>query len=105
MTSKIMDQAYVVTDYENGAKGMVEIPFFMVMESYHSRNMGVQGTEGRIEVRNSERDIIRVIQVNGTKLDVDEPWRPLVGFSGLYQLRRRAAGGRIINHGEVRGTS
>lgn len=69
--SRIVDHAYVVNDYENGAKAMVEISFFM--ESYHSRTMGVQGTEGRIWIDTKDGEIIHLIEKDGTSRDFEEP--------------------------------
>ena len=69
--SNIVDNAYVVYDYENGARGMLEISF--LMENVHDRQMGVQGTEGRLWVQYSEGERIHVVQANGKTFEVDEP--------------------------------
>jgi predicted dehydrogenase len=50
---------------------MLEISF--LMENVHDRQMGVQGTEGRLWVQYSEGERIHVIQANGKTFEVDEP--------------------------------
>lgn len=81
-TSEIVDHAYVVNDYENGVKGMVEISF--LMESYHTRHMGVQGTEGRIWVDKQDNEIIHLIEKDGTRRDFDEPGEIRGGLYGDF---------------------
>lgn len=69
--SNIVDNAYVVYDYGKGGRGMLEISF--LMENVHDRQMGVQGTGGRIWVQYSEGERIHVVQSDGKSFVVDEP--------------------------------
>ncbi len=78
--SSIVDNAYVINDYESGARGMVEISFFM--EDVLGRKMGVQGTEGRIWITKKDGEVIHVLLKNGKRHDFEVPGEIR---GGLYQ--------------------
>lgn len=46
--SEIVDHAWVVNDYANGARAMLGICFLGAHGQKHRREFGVQGTEGRV---------------------------------------------------------
>ena len=61
--SEIIDNAWIVNDYENGARGMVGICF--LAQEKHYREFGVQGTAGRIFFSSHDGEIIHVQLNNG----------------------------------------
>ena len=68
-SSEIVDNAWVVNDYENGARGMVGICF--LAEGQHHREFGVIGTEGRVTFSQTDGEVIHVALNNGETYALD----------------------------------
>jgi predicted dehydrogenase len=66
--SQIVDNAWIVNDYENGARAMVGINF--MAEGCHLREFGVVGTEGKISFSSTDGEIIHVVLNNGDHYDL-----------------------------------
>lgn len=58
--SEIIDNAWIINDYENGARGMVGINFLADPQMNHRREFGILGTEGRISFNLDDGEIIHV---------------------------------------------
>jgi len=67
--SEIVDNAWIVNDYENGARGMIGI-CFLAQDGYHYREFGVMGTEGKIFISSKDGETIHLEQNNGKKSDI-----------------------------------
>lgn len=75
--SGIVDNAWVVNDFENGARGMVGVCFLGGEHKNHHRELGVIGTEGRIVYsRPRELQIIHVYLNNGMEMHIDTNGMP-----------------------------
>ncbi len=55
--SDIVDHAWIVNDYESGAKGMVGVAFVRE-KGQHDRELGIQGTEGRVYYGHRDGEIV-----------------------------------------------
>ena len=71
--SDIIDNAWILNDYENGAKGMVSICFLATHEQGHYREFGVHGTEGKIFFNTKEKEKINVTYSSGDTEVYDAP--------------------------------
>ncbi len=71
--SDIIDNAYIINDYENGARGMVSINFLATHEQGHYREFGVIGTEGSVTFNSTDGEILHVNLHNGDKYDLSVP--------------------------------
>jgi len=65
--SEIVDNAWVVSDYECGARVMLGVCF--LAQEHHYREFGVIGTEGKIFFSGRDREIIHLELNNGEKRD------------------------------------
>lgn len=74
--SEIIDNAWVLNDYANGARGMVGICFLATTE--HVREFGVQGTEGRIVFSTADGEVLHVT----TNAGYQEDYRTDVNLRG-----------------------
>jgi len=75
--SQIVDNAWVVNDFENGARGMVGV-CFLGGQHNHYRELGVIGTEGRIFYsRPTDNQVIHVRLNNGMEMDINTNAMPL----------------------------
>ena len=63
--SEIVDNAFVINDYENGARGMISICFLRAKG--HDREFGVHGTEGKIFFSWEDGEIVHVHYNNDHK--------------------------------------
>jgi predicted dehydrogenase len=61
--SGIIDNAWIITDYESGARSMVGISF--LANKHHYREFGVIGTEGKIFFSSNDKEIVHVVKTNG----------------------------------------
>ncbi|HRU06363.1 MAG TPA: Gfo/Idh/MocA family oxidoreductase [Candidatus Brocadiia bacterium] len=61
--SQIVDNAWILNDYENAARAMVGICF--LAEKNHYREFGVNGTEGRVYFSSNDDEILHVELNNG----------------------------------------
>lgn len=68
-TSEIVDNAFVIGDYENGARAMLNVCF--LGGKGHSREFGVHGTEGKIFFSAEDHEIVHVTYNNGLKEHFD----------------------------------
>lgn len=65
--STIVDNAWVINDFENGARAMLGVCF--LAEAQHYREFGVHGTEGKIFFSGQDREVIHVELNSGEKSD------------------------------------
>ena len=75
--SELVDNAYVLADYDNGARSMVGI-CFLAAKRYHFREFNVIGTEGRVWFNNIDGEVIHFENTHkGVKEDfkIDENLR------------------------------
>ncbi len=63
--SDIIDNAWILNDYENGARGMVSINFMATETQKHYREFGVHGTEGKIFFNTTDDEKIHVTYASG----------------------------------------
>lgn len=70
IASDIVDNAWIINDFENGARGMVGICFLGGKAQGHTREFGVWGTEGKITFDVTDDEIIHVERANGDKEDI-----------------------------------
>jgi predicted dehydrogenase len=76
-TSEIVDHAWIINNYENGAAGMVGICFLADPKMQHHREFGVHGTEGRIFFSHADGEIVHVEYNNQHTEHYDmreDPW-------------------------------
>ncbi len=64
VTSNIVDNAWIINDYENGARGMIGICFLGEMNA-HYREFGVHATEGRITFSSRDNEVLHVEYTSG----------------------------------------
>jgi len=74
MSSEIVDNAWIVNDYENGARGMVGINF--LAEKKHCREFGVIGTEGRVMFSSADAEVLHVEYNDRRCEEYDYKWVP-----------------------------
>jgi predicted dehydrogenase len=63
--SDIIDNAWVVNDYECGARGMVGICFLATNDNRHYREFGLHGTEGKITFSSADGEKIHWEHISG----------------------------------------
>jgi len=68
--SDIVDHAWIVNDYESGAKGMVGVAFVRE-KGQDARELGVQGTEGRIYYARRDKQVVHLEHNDGHKEHFD----------------------------------
>lgn len=78
--SEIIDNAWIVNDYESGARGMVGICF--LAEDRHEREFGIQGTKGKIYIHSNDDEVIHV-SCNDGRQEKYEYFQPDKGFPEL----------------------
>lgn len=69
--SEIVDNAWILNDYANGARGMVGICFLGSAKQKHYREFGVIGTEGKMHFTWEANETIHIELTNGTKMTYD----------------------------------
>ncbi len=65
--SNIVDNAWVINDYESGARAMLGINFMRSLKLDHKREFGIIGTEGNIFFNLEDGEIVRVERNNKHK--------------------------------------
>jgi predicted dehydrogenase len=78
--SQIIDNAWIVNDFADGARAMVGICF--LAQGEHYREFGVQGTEGRIFFSSSDDEIIHVTLNNGGRMSLNYTGEPELRLRG-----------------------
>lgn len=63
--SNIIDNAWIIADYESGARSMVGISF--LANIHHEREFGVIGTAGRIFFSSNDGEVIHLVNNKGDK--------------------------------------
>ncbi|MFA7230389.1 MAG: Gfo/Idh/MocA family oxidoreductase [Victivallaceae bacterium] len=71
--SDIVDNAFIINDYENGSRAMVSINFMGTNEQGHTREFGVIGTDGAITFNDTDKEVLHVSLNNGDKYDLNIP--------------------------------
>ena len=71
--SDIIDHAWILNDFENGAKGMVSINFMASEKQKHTREFGVIGTDGKIFFSLEDEELIHLSYGNGENETFDVP--------------------------------
>ena len=79
--SSIVDNAWVISDYESGARAMLGVCF--LAEDQHYREFGVIGTEGKAFFSGQDGEVIHVELNTGEKSDYEFP-RKAVLRGGLF---------------------
>ncbi|OGV50349.1 MAG: hypothetical protein A2017_15385 [Lentisphaerae bacterium GWF2_44_16] len=69
--SDILDNAFIINDYENGTRGMINICFLANKEHY--REFGIHGTEGKIFFSTVDDEKIHIAYNNGDKEIIEAP--------------------------------
>ena len=67
--SGIVDNAWILNDYANGAKAMVGINF--CADSRHYREFGIIGTRGRIDFSSEDGEIVHIRKNSGETADLE----------------------------------
>ena len=80
-TSEIIDNAWVLNEYENGVHGMLGICFTGV-QGKHRREFGIHGTRGRIFLTLDDEEAIHLTYDDGREEVLPRTWEKLRG--GLW---------------------
>lgn len=67
--SDIIDNAWIINDYANGARAMVGICFLAGWEQGHYREFGLHGTRGTVTFSNKDGEILHVQTEDGERAE------------------------------------